>query len=271
MVFFPKAKINIGLRITGKRQDGYHDIETVFYPVNLYDVLEFVVSSELPDDVLSVSGIITGGLNKDNLVMKGVSLMREKYSFPPLRIHLHKTIPIGAGLGGGSSDAAGVITGINKYFRLNIDDHELEALALHLGSDCPFFIKNVPSLARGRGEILKQMDCFLSGYNIVIINPGINISTREAYLNCRPVYPATDLSELVLSPVSEWKSLIFNDFENHIFGKYPQIGEIKASLYESGASYSSMSGSGSSVYGLFGSVPVIPERLKDFVVYNGTL
>ena len=154
MIIFPKAKINLGLRITGKRHDGYHDIETIFYPVKLFDALEFVVSPATQNiDTLTVTGLKTGGVPENNLVMQGIRLLREEFSFPILKIHLHKAIPAGAGLGGGSSDAAGIISGINKYFGLSIADKKMEAIALNLGSDCPFFIESIPSLARGRGEI----------------------------------------------------------------------------------------------------------------------
>lgn len=272
MIIFPKAKINLGLRITGKRHDGYHDIETIFYPVNLFDALEFVDSSGTQNiDTLTVTGLETGGVPKDNLVMKGVRLLREEFSFPILKIHLHKAIPAGAGLGGGSSDAAGIIRGINKYFGLSIADEKMKAIALNLGSDCPFFIKSIPSLARGRGEIMEPMDNFLSGYYILLVNPGIGISTKEAYQNCHPGHPVSDLRQLVSRQVELWKELIINDFEESVFAKYPLISEIKKSLYSSGAVYSSMSGSGSTVFGIFKTKPEITPKLKKFVIFEGIL
>ncbi len=272
MVIFPKAKINLGLRITGKRQDGYHDIESIFYPVNLCDALEFVVSSDKQDhDNLTVTGFETGGRTEDNLVMKGVRLLRERYSFPALKIHLHKAIPAGAGLGGGSSDAGEILRGINNYFDLSIGDKSLKALALELGSDCPFFIENKPALIRGRGEILEPLKTFLSGFYILLINPRIKISTKEAYHNCQPEPPTTDLRQLVNRPADEWKGVIINDFEEYVFIKYPIIGEFKKILYSTGAVYSSMSGSGSTVYGIFAEKPEVPENLKNFVIYEGQL
>jgi 4-diphosphocytidyl-2-C-methyl-D-erythritol kinase len=272
MVVFPKAKINLGLRITSKREDGYHDIETIFYPVNLCDALEFVISPRVDrDDELSVSGISTGEPSENNLVMRAVKMMRKQFSFPPLKIHLHKTIPIGAGLGGGSSDAAGIITGIARYFNLPAEITTLKAIALELGSDCPYFIENLPSLATGRGEIMEPLETFLIGYYILLLNPGIHISTRDAYHNCYPEHPSTELIRLVREPVNEWKNTIFNDFEKSVFKKYPQIANIKKALYESGAIYSAMSGSGSTVYGIYTSPPQIPEILKEYVIYNGCL
>ena len=272
MVVFPKAKINLGLRITRKREDGYHDIETIFYPVSLCDALEFVISSGVDqDDELSVSGISTGEPSANNLVMKAVKNLRKHFSFPPLKIHLHKAIPIGAGLGGGSSDAAGIITGITRYFDLPADNQTLKAIALEIGSDCPYFIENLPSIATGRGELMEPLEAFLSGYYILLLNPGIHISTRDAYHNCYPEYPSTELTKLVMQPVEEWKNTIINDFEKSVFIKYPQIANIKKALYESGAVYSSMSGSGSTVYGIYTSPPVVPETIKEFVIYNGCL
>ena len=272
MVIFPKAKINLGLRITGKRHDGYHDIETILYPVNLCDALEFVISSDKQNkDILTVTGLETGGLTEDNLVMKGIRLLRERFTFPLLKIHLHKAIPVRAGLGGGSSDAAGILKGINKYFGLAIANERLKAFALELGSDCPFFIGNIPSLARGRGELLESMDTVLNGYYILLINPGIGIPTKEAYQNCLPQQPSTDLSQLVSHPVEEWKEVIINDFEDYVFEKYPLIGDIRKSLYTSGAIFSSMSGSGSTVYGIYTAKPQVPEKLKEFVIFEGYL
>lgn len=272
MIIFPKAKINLGLRITGKRHDGYHDIETIFYPVNLFDALEFVVSSGTQNnDSLTVTGLETGGVPENNLVMKGVRLLREEFSFPVLKIHLHKAIPAGAGLGGGSSDAAGIIAGINKYFGLSIADEKMEAISLKIGSDCPFFLKSIPSMARGRGEIMEPIDSKLSDYYILLVNPGISISTKEAYQNCNPRHPTSDLRQLVSRPVEQWKGLIINDFEESVFAKYPQISEIKKNLYSSGALYSSMSGSGSTVFGIFNTKPEITPKLKKFVIFEGIL
>ena len=272
MVVFPNAKINIGLRITGNRQDGYHDIETVFYPVRLSDALEFVVSDQQAHkDILKVTGINTGSDPEDNLVIKTLNKLREINSFPFLKIHLHKVIPVGAGLGGGSSDAACLLKVINKRFDLNIDANKLNVLALELGSDCPFFIECVPSLASGRGEVLTPIDPVLNGYYLVLINPGIVINTREAYKNCRTGLPSTSLIQLINRQVIEWKDLIINDFEDFAFKKHPMIGDIKEKLYRSGAIFSLMTGSGSSVYGIFSERSKLPQKLKDLVIWEGNL
>lgn len=272
MIVFPNAKINIGLRITGKRDDGFHDIESLFYPVGLCDALEFVVSdNQLNKDVFTSTGIDTGSTPADNLVIKTILRLREKKSFPFLKIHLHKAIPVGAGLGGGSSDAAYLLKVINKYFSLGIDNTELRAIILHIGSDCPFFIDSVPSLASGRGEILTPVKPLLSGHYLVLLNPRVSINTGEAYQNCSPGIPSAGLKKLLEHPVIGWKGDILNDFEDFAFKKHPVIGDIKEELYRSGAIFSLMSGSGSSVYGIFKEKPGLPEKLKTFVIWEGKL
>ena len=272
MIFFPNAKINIGLRITGERPDGYHDIETIFYPVGLSDALEFVVSDQqINKDILKVTGINTGTEPENNLVMKTVIKLRGKSLFPVLKIHLHKVIPIGAGLGGGSSDAAGMLNVLNRHFGLNIDNAGLKAMAMELGSDCPFFVDCIPSLATGRGEILIPVKPVLSGYYLVIINPGVGIDTKEAYQNCRSALPSTSLLQLIEHPVIEWRDLILNDFEDFAFQKHPIISDVKDELYKSNALFSLMSGSGSSVYGIFSEKPMLPQKLKEFVIWEGVM
>ena len=272
MIFFPNAKINIGLRITGKRPDGYHDIETVFYPVGLSDALEFVISGQsVKKDILKVTGIDTGGEPESNLVIKTINRLREKNSFPVLKIHLHKVIPVGSGLGGGSSDAACLLKVINRYFKLNIDDPDLKVLALELGSDCPFFIDCIPSYARGRGEILTPVNPVLSGYYLVLINPGVGINTGEAYKYSNPELPSASLLQLIERPLIKWKEFIINDFEAYAFRKYPVLGNIKEELYKSDALFSLMSGSGSSVYGIFSEKPKLPLKLREFVIWEGNL
>jgi 4-diphosphocytidyl-2-C-methyl-D-erythritol kinase len=188
-----------------------------------------------------------------------------------LKIHLHKVIPVGAGLGGGSADAACMLRAINKRFNLLISDSGLKTYALELGSDCPFFIDSVPSLAAGRGEILSPVKPVLEGYHIILINPGIHLSTREAYLNSHPGAPDKSLQQIISYDISKWKKLIKNDFEDFAFNVYPQIGDIKRALYKSGAVFSSMTGSGSTVYGIFEDEPKVPEKLKEFVIYEGVL
>jgi 4-diphosphocytidyl-2-C-methyl-D-erythritol kinase len=272
MIVFPKAKINIGLRITGKRSDGYHNIETLFYPVNLSDALEFVVSQEpLQRDLIKLTGLNTGGDPENNLVIKTVVRLRKDYSIPFLKIHLHKSIPAGAGLGGGSSDAVSFLKSLNRCFRLNMKKEEIEGIALEIGSDCPFFIESLPSYATGRGEILQPVHPFLTGLYLVLTNPGVEISTRDAYQNCNPEYPAESLQRLIEHPIDEWSELITNEFESYAFVKHPITGKIKEALYKSGALFSLMSGSGSSVFGIFGSKPVLPDSLKKFVIWEGIM
>ncbi len=272
MVVFPKAKINLGLRITGKRPDGYHDIETLFYLIGLSDALEFVVSDNSADkDLLVTTGISTGGIPEENLVIKTIIKLREKYSIPYLKIHLHKVIPVGAGLGGGSSDAACFMKTINRYFELKISEQELKDIALELGSDCPFFIEGVPSFASGRGEILSPVANVLSGYYMVLLNPGVSINTPEAYQNCKPIKPPNSLTDLITHPITEWKALITNDFEDFAIKKYSIIGKFKKELYDSGALFGLMSGSGSSVYGIFQEKPKVSDKLKDYIIYEGLM
>ena len=272
MISFPRAKINIGLRVTGKRHDGFHDIETIFYPVGLYDALEFVIPpGQAGEDTLVVTGINIGSRPKENLVMRALKKMRENYDIPFLKIHLHKRIPAAAGLGGGSSDAACIMKAINKCFRLSIDMVTLKRIALEVGSDCPFFIDPVPSFATGRGELLKPVSYLPEGFKIVLVNPGIRISTRDAYNNCIPARPANSLEELIRLHPSEWKESITNDFEQFVFKLYPEIEDIKISLYRAGALFSSMSGSGSTVYGIFSGRTDIPDHLMQHVIFRGDL
>jgi len=272
MIFFPNAKINIGLRITGKRPDGFHDLETVFYPVGLSDALEFVISDHSSGkDNIMVTGIETGGEPENNLVIKAVKSLRALASFPVLNIHLHKGIPVGAGLGGGSSDAACMLKVLNRHFELNLDLNVLKAVSLELGSDCPFFIDCVPAFATGRGEILKPVDPVLTGYYLVLVNPGIGINTGEAFRNCSPEIPSSSLQDLIKSPPEHWKDTVMNDFEAYAIKKCPVIGYLKEELYGSEALFSLMSGSGSSVYGIFSKKPELTAKLREFVIWEGTL
>ncbi len=270
MIHFPNAKINIGLRIVSRRNDGYHDIETIFYPVKLYDALEFV-ESESGEDELVVTGIDIGLDAINNLVAKALVRLRKRYQFPYLKIHLHKAIPAGAGLGGGSSDASCLLRSLNRYFSLGISGEELKELALELGSDCPFFIDNQPSYATGRGEQLEPVKNTIDGLYLVLMNPGLHVSTREAYSQCVPSKPVSSLKELVSLPVSQWKEVILNDFEEFAIGKFPVIEAMKKSLYASGAVFSLMSGSGSSVFGIFREKPVLQEEFREMVIFEGRL
>jgi 4-diphosphocytidyl-2-C-methyl-D-erythritol kinase len=270
MVIFPKAKINIGLRITGKRDDGYHDLQTIFYPVPLCDALEFVVpADQIGSDILATSGLPINCDINNNLIMKVLQKMRERYQIPFLSIHLHKNIPLGAGLGGGSSDAAFFLKGLNRYFGLGLTVEELKEISLSIGSDCPFFIDCIPSYAEGRGEKLTPVNPLSDGLFLLLVSPGISISTREAYSGCTPYKNHSNPSEHYEKDISEWKDLIVNDFETTIFKNHPEVGQIKDTLYNMGAVYSSMSGSGSTVYGIFRNKPVIPTVLRKMVIYAG--
>jgi len=274
MLAFPKAKINLGLRITGKRNDGFHNIETLFYPVGLCDALEIVVSdtpSRMGKDILTVTGYKLPVIPEQNIVLRAVARLRESVPVPPLKIHLHKNIPVGAGLGGGSSDAAYTLGAAKRIFDLSLGTDELKVIAATLGSDCPFFIESQPALASGRGEILTPAGNILDGFYALLLDPGISISTKEAYDDCVPAVPEMSLATLIKSPLSEWKDLIINDFEKTIFARYPQIRNIKEALYDSGAVYSSMSGSGSTVYGIFARKTEIKGKLKKLVIYEGDL
>jgi len=272
MVVFPRAKINIGLRIMEKRPDGFHNIETFFYPVDLFDALEFVVRKDSrKHDTLKVSGIMVESDPESNLVMKAVKLMRQSFDFPGLRVHLHKCIPVGAGLGGGSSDAAGMLKALNRYFEFGLNSEELRSFAGRLGSDAPFFIDGTPSFAEGVGNILSEFPLDLRGYNIVILYPDVNINTAMAYAWCMPSSSGLSLRQILNLPVSEWRGRVVNDFEDNIFHKFPQVSMLKMALYEAGALYASMSGSGSAVYGIFRDEPVLAREVSRFLLNTGNM
>lgn len=250
MIRFPNAKINLGLYVERRRDDGYHDISTVFYPIPLKDVVE-VVKSE--STVLRTYGNPVDCPPEKNLVMKAYRLLEKEFGLPPVEICLYKHIPDGAGLGGGSSDASAVLKILNDLFALGLDDAELARRAVKLGADCPFFVYNRPVAARGIGDVFEAVDVDLSGMTAVVVKPDVYVSTAEAYRGVVPRIPEMDVVEIVRHPVGEWKGVLENDFEAHVFGLYPRLQEIKQSLYDSGAVYASMSGSGSAIYGLFGS------------------
>jgi 4-diphosphocytidyl-2-C-methyl-D-erythritol kinase len=248
MVVFPNAKINIGLNVTEKRRDGFHNLETVFFPVGWRDALEIVVADKVQ---LSSSGICISGDPESNLVMKAYRLLQNDFNLPAVKIHLHKQIPFGAGLGGGSSDGAFMLAMLNKYFKLTISGEELECFAAKLGSDCPFFTRNKPVFASGRGEIMEPVQLSLNDWFILLVNPPVEVSTVKAFQLVVPKKPAISLKTLIELPVQEWKNKVINQFESIVFQQYPEIAEVKQCLYNKGAVYASMSGSGSCVYGLF--------------------
>lgn len=256
MIVFPNCKINIGLYITGKRPDGYHNLETVFFPVPLHDALEILPNNNVSQSAVDFSstGLDIDGDMASNLCVKAYHLLANRYSkIPPIKMHLHKAIPMGAGLGGGSSDASFVLSTLNNLFKLEIEEETLLAYALELGSDCPFFIKNKPCLAFERGEQMENISIDLTQYDLVLVNPGIHINTGWAFsqLDLSAQKERLSLRTAINEPVTSWKQLIQNDFEVPAMQLHPEINFIKETLYKLGAVYASMSGSGSTVYGLF--------------------
>ncbi|MCR2005675.1 4-(cytidine 5'-diphospho)-2-C-methyl-D-erythritol kinase [Bacteroides acidifaciens] len=274
MIVFPNIKINLGLSITEKRPDGYHNLETVFYPVALEDALEIRALPEADKKItLHQYGMEIAGKPEDNLVAKAYSLLDKEFHLPPVEIHLYKHIPSGAGLGGGSSDAAFMLKLLNGHFHLNLSEEQLEIYAATLGADCAFFIKNKPVYAEGIGNIFSPIELSLKGYQIMIVKPDVFVSTREAFANIHPHHPEYPVKEVIRRPVAEWKDTLINDFEASVFPQHPVIGEIKQELYNQGALYASMSGSGSSVFGLFAPDAALPEinRKSNSFCFKGTL
>lgn len=254
MVVFPNCKINLGLNIINKRADGYHDLETVFYPVGIKDVLEIMKNpSENSSPInFSQSGLTIDGNTDNNLCIKAYKLLKKDYpQIPSLLMHLHKVIPMGAGLGGGSADGAFALKSIADLFNLPVSTQQLSEYALQLGSDCPFFILNKPCFATSRGEIMDEIELDLTAYKIVIVNLGIHISTGWAFCQIRPHYPTYSIRDIINQPISTWKEFLINDFEAPALLLHPQIREIKEELNNIGAIYSSMTGTGSTVFGIF--------------------
>lgn len=248
MVSFPHCKINLGLNIVSKRPDGFHNIETCFYPVPFTDILEIIPSTDFS---FTQSGIRIPGLPDDNLCVKAFRFLKGDFGIENVKIHLHKIIPMGAGLGGGSSDGAFSLRLLNSIFDLKLSVDQLKNYASQLGSDCSFFIEDAPMIGKGRGEQLLPASINLKGYFLVLVNPGVHISTSEAYAGITPQKSAISLDELIMRPIAEWRRFLKNDFEKSIFEKHPSIGRWKDKMYSLGAIYASMSGSGSSVFGIF--------------------
>lgn len=259
MVQFPNCKINLGLHITNKRADGFHDIETIFYPLGLKDMLEIIVQNQPQKAInkfneieFSSTGITIPGDSVNNLCIKAYQLLKRDFpDMPAIKMHLHKHIPMGAGLGGGSSDGAFTLQLLNEKFRLNLSLEQLINYAAILGSDCPFFILNKPVFATGRGESLEPIFLDLSSYSFVLVHPGIHINTKWAFEQIQPKTPMKSLKEIIQLPIEDWNLHLHNDFEIPIIRRHPEIANIKAGLYEDGAIYASMSGSGSSVFGIY--------------------
>jgi len=268
MILFPNAKINIGLHITEKRADGYHNIESFFYPISWQDILEIVQSADFQ---FVSSGINIPSDNKANLCVRAYELLKKDFELNPVHIHLHKVVPIGAGLGGGSADAAFTLKILNQLFNLKLSNSELSDYARQLGSDCAFFIENQAKYGVEKGDIYEDLAIDLKGKYIALVYPHLLISSQEAYQNVKPDNSRKSLRELLMNyPINEWKSLIINDFEKSIFLKYPLLAEIKQQLYDLGAIYTSMSGSGSTIFGIFEKeINLKPSFSSDYDIWSG--
>lgn len=270
LIVFPNCKINLGLRIIRKRPDGFHDLQTIFYPLPLHDILEIIkdnTSGKRTDIAFSVSGLEIQGKPEDNLCVQAFSLLKKDFpTLPPPAIHLHKKIPTGSGLGGGSSDAAFTLMLLNDLYHLQLSREHLVQYALTLGSDCPFFIMNEPCYAQSRGESLETIDLDLSAYTIVLVYPGIHISTAWAFSTLHPLEREKHLQDLIGLPVEQWKAVLENDFEKPVFEIYGELKEARDRLYQQGALYAGLSGSGSTLFAIFSSKP---DELKGFPVHYG--
>jgi len=275
MLTFPNAKINLGLNVVEKRTDGYHNIETVFYPVGWKDVLEIIPYQKKinrkSDLQFHQSGIKISGSVQKNTCLKAYKLLKEKYDLPPVEMHLHKLIPSGAGLGGGSSDAAFTLMVLNKIFNLNISESTVESFASSIGADCAFFVRNEPVFAKGKGNEFEKINLDLSNYCIVIVKPDVHVNTATAYKNVVAKHSSASLKEIISLPVKEWKDNLLNDFENSVFKKFPVIRHIKEQLYDAGAMYASMSGSGSAVYGIFNTPVDMSNKFPEYYTWNSVI
>ena len=274
MLTFPNGKINLGLNITEKRPDGYHNLETVFYPIPIEDALEINLLHEGSRKYcLHQAGIEIAGEAENNLVVKAYKLLDELFDLPPVDIHLFKHIPSGAGLGGGSADAAFMLKLLNEKFNLALSIESMEDYASRLGADCAFFIRNAPTYSEGIGNVFSPVSLSLKGYQLWLVKPDIFVSTRDAFSQIKPHRPERPLKETIQLPVEEWRNCMVNDFEESVFPQFPAIREIKEEMYRQGAVYASMSGSGSSVYGIFKPIASLPDIDfgKEAFVYKGKL
>ena len=269
MLDFPNAKINLGLQIIEKRTDGFHNLESCFYPVQWCDALEILPASE---NKFTMSGLPVPGNPETNLCLKAYKLLETEYNLPPVHMHLHKVIPMGAGLGGGSADAAFALRILSNLFELNLTTEALQNYARQLGSDCAFFVENKPVIAVERGDEFMATTLDLSGYSCVIVYPGIHITTAEAYGGVTPQKPTSTIEMILKQDVKLWRELLQNDFEKSLFPKYPELAALKENLYEAGAVYASMTGSGSAVYGIFkGDAPANLVFPQHYLLWKGLL
>ena len=264
MVAFPNCKINLGLHITQKRADGYHNIETIFYPIAFNDILEIIPTNSPNNIDYTSSGLPINGTSADNLCIKAYHLLKKDFpQIPSIQMHLHKNIPMGAGLGGGSADGSFALKMLNQQFQLNLSDAQLIQYALLLGSDCPFFILNTACLGKGRGEILIPITLDLSAYKILIINPGIHINTGWAFSQIKPTQPILPIEQIIQQPIETWKEQLTNDFELPVCKQYPEITTIINQLYIANAVYAALSGSGSTIFALFNKLDSIQVNIPD--------
>jgi 4-diphosphocytidyl-2-C-methyl-D-erythritol kinase len=268
MICFPNCKINIGLYITNKRPDSYHNIETVFYPVPLCDILEITENSK---NEFMLSGLEIPGSRESNLCLKAYDIVKKEYKLPPVKIHLHKAIPAGAGLGGGSSDAAFMIKLLNDTFSLNMTNTQMQDIAGNLGSDCSFFIENKPVFASNKGNVFESINLDLSKYYLLMVKPNAHISTPVAYSMVEPRKALFSLKNIDTNNINEWNNYVTNDFEAPLFSKFPEIKIIKEKIIDLGAIYASMSGSGSAVYGIFESHVETADLFDGFFMWQGKL
>jgi len=252
MILFPPCKINLGLHILSKRPDSYHALDTLMYQLPFTDILEIIPA---PQFKFTATGLEIPGDEHSNLCIRAFQLMKSRYNISNVHIHLHKIIPMGGGLGGGSADAAYTLKGLNAIFGLQLENNVLQELAAELGSDCPLFIQEMPQIAQGRGEVLSISPVSLKGYYIKLVNPGIHVSTKEAFANVSFYAGKMTVEEIVSKPVEMWKDLLVNSFENSVFKQHPSLQQVKEKLYEEGAVYAAMSGSGSTLFGIFKDEP----------------
>ncbi|WP_199120482.1 4-(cytidine 5'-diphospho)-2-C-methyl-D-erythritol kinase [Pedobacter sp. ASV28] len=264
MLTFANAKINLGLFLTEKRTDGYHNLQTVFYPVKIYDVIELIDAVET---TIEIKGIDIPSNVDDNICLKAFKTLQSDFNLPHQQIILLKNIPVGAGLGGGSADAAFLIKLVNQKFELGLRIDQMEGYARNLGADCAFFISNKPTYAFAKGDEFETLEIDLSAYYMVLVKPPIHVSTAEAYGQVKVKQPSTSLKDLIHLPLQDWAAHIFNDFEPSVFANHPQIDEIKTKLYQAGAKFALMSGSGSSVFALFEKDVKLPTLEKDNLVF----
>ncbi|MCK4990189.1 MAG: 4-(cytidine 5'-diphospho)-2-C-methyl-D-erythritol kinase [Bacteroidales bacterium] len=271
MILFSPAKINIGLQIIMHREDGFHNLQSIMYPVGLCDILEIRRSPDEGDSIrFSQSGIQIDPHNNKNLCIQAWELFTQEVPLPAVDLHLHKQIPVGAGLGGGSSNASTTLKGLNILAGDPLPDEMLHEMAATLGSDCPFFLHEGPMLMEGRGDILSSISPCLDHLYLILLFPGIHVSTAEAYAGVKPAVPNQHLQELIRQPMDRWREFVINDFEHSVFKRYPELDRLKQDLYGAGAVYASLSGSGSSLYGIFPESPDLPEELEQYLIWRGT-